>query len=352
VSATLPDRVLNRTLLARQHMLSRVDMPALAMTEHLVGLQAQDTLPPYLSLWSRLVDFDPAVVSQALGDRTAVRVLLMRGTIHLVTPEDCRVLRPLVQPMLDKITRNSQASRGARDVPRDELATAGRAVLADGPMPFKVLGERLAERFPGYPAGHLANSVREMLPLVQVPPRGQWKQPGGVVYETAETWLGAELSTSPDQQQAVRRFLRAFGPASTADVTTWSGMTGTKAWLEPMKDELVDYRDESGRRLVDLAGLPLADPDTPAPVRLLGKYDNLWLSHAARTRVTAPDVRPRWMGVNGGVGNTVFVDGMLEGLWRLTDSGSVDVEVFRRLTRAERADLDAEVGAVEQFLSR
>ena len=326
-------------------------MGPLAMVEHLIGLQAQDVLPPYLSLWSRLVDFDPVEVSDALADRRVVRILLMRGTIHLVTAADCLLLRPLVQDMLDKITRTSQVSRDAVGVPREELAAAGRKVLADGPLPFRALGELLEDRFPGYPARALANTVREMLPLVQVPPRGMWKQPGGVVYETAETWLGSDLAAEPDARDVVRRYLRAFGPATAADVTAWSRVTGMRPVLDAMRDELVVHRDANGKQLYDLEGLPVADPEVPAPVRLLGKYDNLWLSHADRTRVTTPENRKRWMGVNGGVGNTVFVDGMLEGLWREAD-GRVEVDLFRKLTRAERQELDAEVAALETFLTR
>jgi Winged helix DNA-binding domain len=357
----LNQRVLNRSLLKRQHLLARVRMPALAMTEHLIGLQAQDPLPPYLSLWNRLDGFDPDEISTALTDRTAVRVLLMRGTIHLVTAADCRELRPLVQPMLDKITRNSEASKGAQNAPRDELASAAHDVLGEGALSLKALGERLAERFPGYPASHLANSAREMLPLVQVPPRGLWKQSGGVVYQTATTWLGWGMNDapdmdgpdmdSPDMREVVRRYLRAFGPASAADVTAWSRVTGAKAVLDSMSDELVPYIDDAGKPLVDLAGLSLADADEHAPVRLLGKYDNVWLSHAGRNRVTDPDKRKRWMGANGGVSNTVFVDGMLEGLWRLTDDRLVDLELFRKLTRSERKELDSEVAAAESFLS-
>ena len=75
----LSARALNRTLLQRQHLLERTSMGALEMTEHLLGLQAQEPLPPYLSLWSRIRDFDPEPLSQALEDRTAVRLLLMRG---------------------------------------------------------------------------------------------------------------------------------------------------------------------------------------------------------------------------------------------------------------------------------
>jgi hypothetical protein len=135
-------------------------------------------------------------------------------------------------------------------------------------------------------------------------------------------------------------------------VTAWSGVTGMRAVFDSLP-ELVRFRDEDGRVLFDLEGLPLAEEDAPAPVRLLGRYDNVWLSHARRDRVTPdPEKRRSWMGVNGGNASTVFVDGVLEGLWRVTDSGSVDVRVFRPLTRSEQAELDVEVGAVEDLLRR
>ena len=54
-------------------------------------------------------------------------------------------------------------------------------------------------------------------------------------------------------------------------------------------------------------GQPRPDAEVPAPVRFLADFDNLTLSHADRTRVAEPEKRQRWMGRNGGVGNTVFV---------------------------------------------
>ncbi len=347
----LSERVLNRTLLQRQHLLERSSLSALEMVEHVLGLQAQDVLPPYISLWSRIEGFDPMELSELLSRREAVRLLLMRGTIHLVSATDALTLRPFVQPMLDKVATSATWGRHTADLAYADLAAAGRSALEDGPLTPKALGLALAARFPGYEPGHLANTVRAMLPLVQLPPRGLWKRSGGQTYEPAESWLGAELRADLDPRDVVRRYLRAFGPAAAADFTTWSGVTGTRAVLGSMKDEIRTYRDEAGRALVDLDGLPLADPDTPAPVRLLGQYDNLWLSHADRARVTEPGNRKRWMGPNGGVGNTVFVDGMLEGLWRQVD-GSVEVELFRSLTKAETRDLGEEVSGLAAFLSR
>lgn len=343
--------VLNRTLLARQHLLEPSPMAPLAMVRHLLGLQAQAPLPPYLSLRARLADFDPLTLSDAIADRRLVRVLLMRGTVHAVDPADAATLRPLVQPMLDRLTRTSGASKAAAEVPRDALVAAGHEVLADGGLAVTRLGEDLAARFPGVPARALANTLRETTPLVQVPPRGLWRRSGGVVYDTLANWAGPLPEPAP-VTEVLRRYLRAFGPATAADVAAWSRMTGVAGILADIDDELVRYRTDTGRDVVDLAGLELVDPDTPAPVRLLGQYDNVWLSHAARDRVTAPEARRRWMGVNGGVASTVFVDGWLAGLWRPAPSGSIDVELFSRITRAQRRELDAEVAAVESFVQR
>ena len=84
----LSARQLNRTLLLRQHLLDRTDATPHEMVRHLVGLQAQENLPPYLSLAARLTSFDPYDVTRGLEDRSLVRFLTMRGTVHLVSVRD------------------------------------------------------------------------------------------------------------------------------------------------------------------------------------------------------------------------------------------------------------------------
>lgn len=346
----LGPRDLNRTLLARQHLLTRVGLPALDMVEHLIGLQGQDNLPPYLSLAARIEDFDPHELSDGLAAGAAVRLLSMRGTIHVLVPDDALSLRRWVQPALDQASRSNQLNRPARDVPVPDVVAATRRLLAEGPLPVKELGDRLAEAFPGVPGSALGHVARERVALVQLPPRGLWQRSGGVVYQTVENHLGRP-TTEVDARALVRRYLRAFGPATAADMTTWSRVTRLGPVFASMADELEVLECEDGRRRYDVPGAPRVDGDVPAPVRLLGTYDNLWLSHADRSHVLSEDARTRWMGANGGNGQAVFVDGFMAGLWWWRD-GRVEVDVPGRLTRQQRAELADEIDRVTALMSR
>jgi hypothetical protein len=99
---TLTPRALNRALLARQFLLRRAEVPVAEAVQHLLGLQAQAPMPPYYGLWSRLQDFDPHELGRMLNDREAVRMTLMRGTVHVVTAPDALLLRPLLQPVIER----------------------------------------------------------------------------------------------------------------------------------------------------------------------------------------------------------------------------------------------------------
>jgi hypothetical protein len=102
VTHVLGRRALNRATLDRQLLLRRSELPVVDAVRRLAGLQAQTPHTWYVGLWSRLTDFTPAQAAELLVDRSLIRIALMRSTIHLVTPEDARALRPLLQPVLDR----------------------------------------------------------------------------------------------------------------------------------------------------------------------------------------------------------------------------------------------------------
>ncbi|HET6774077.1 MAG TPA: winged helix DNA-binding domain-containing protein [Acidimicrobiales bacterium] len=335
----LTERALNRALLDRQMLLERSSRPVADTVRHLVGLQAQAPWSPYHALWSRLDPFDPHELGAMLTDRRAVRIAIMRSTVHLVTAEDCRFLRPLHAAFLERALLTSTWRTGLDDLDLGAVVAAGRALVEEQPLTFRELGVRLVERWPERDPATLAQAVRALAPLVQLPPRAVWGRTGQVVVTTAEHWLGAPLDEGAALDEMVLRYLAAFGPASVMDVQAWSGLTRLKEVTDRLGDRVRRFRNEAGRELLDLPDAPRPDPDTPAPVRFLPDYDNVVLSHADRSRIVDDDVRRRVQRVDQVLPGTVLVDGRVAAMWsvdRAKGAAALVVTPLRPLTGTER----------------
>jgi hypothetical protein len=339
-------RALNRAMLARQLLLARSEMSALDTIEHLVGMQAQAPFAPYYGLWSRLDGFTGAELSGLLTDRKVVRIVLMRGTIHLVSAADCHRLRPLVQPVLDRGLTSAVHAKPLADVDVAAVVDAARTLLdAEALTPAEV-GARLAEQWPDVPPPALTEAARSLLPLVQVPPRALWQRSGQVRLTTASAWLGKPRGKRLTIDDVVLRYLAAFGPACAADVQTWSGLTRLGEVLERLSPRLATFKSERGQALYDLPDAPRPDPDTPAPVRLVAPFDNILLSHGERTRIIGDEHRKRlFSGKNGVFPGTVLVDGFVAGTWELLGKGestSLRVQPYVRLRGKTLNEIKAE----------
>ncbi|GAB2605348.1 winged helix DNA-binding domain-containing protein [Streptomyces capparidis] len=310
----LGERALGRALLARQMLVERQRLSARAALEHLVGMQAQAPSPPYTGLWTRLVDFRAEELSTLIAERRAVRIVLMRGTIHLVTAADALAIRPWVQPMLDRALRGG-FGRALADLDHAELAALARELVEKEPLTYRRLGELLRERWPDRDPADLGNAARCLLPLVQVPPRGLWGRSGPAAHTTAESWLGRPLQEQARPEELVLRYLAAFGPATARDAQAWCGLTRLREVLDRLRPRLLTFRGEDGRELFDLPDAPRPDPDTPVPPRFLPPFDNLLLSHADRGRVISDRGRARLFTKNAVFPGTVLVDGMAAGTW-------------------------------------
>jgi hypothetical protein len=357
-SDVLSLRALNRALLDRQMLLRRSPLPdagpradrVIETVEHLVGMQAQAPFPPYYGLWSRLAGFRPADLAELILDRRVVRIALMRGTIHLVSARDCMTLRPLVQPVLDR-GLNAIFGKQTEGVDTVALAAAGRVLLEQSPRTFSELGSLLSEQWPGHSANALAQSVRALVPLVQVPPRAVWGAAGQSAHTSAEAWLGRPVDSNPSLERLVIRYLAAFGPATVRDIQAWSGLTRLREPVERLRPGLRTFRDEQGNEMFDLSEAPRPDPATPAPVRLVAEFDNLVLAHADRTRVISPQNRERLFTANGIFPGTVLVDGFVLGIWRITRSRGAAVLTIEMFEPIARRDRDAITSEGERLLA-
>ena len=345
----LTERQLNRATLARQLLLERVDMAPGDAVDHLVGMQAQSPRDPYIALWSRLVAFEPDELALLIWERRAVRVPIMRTTLHLVSARDCLAHVTKFAPLLARTLRGTAWGKAVADLDLEELVRAGRDVLDEHPRTNAELGGVLAERWPGRDPAALAWAVHYLTPLVQIPPRGVWGQSGRATWATVDAWLGRAPDPPGPPDELVLRYLGAFGPATVADARKWSGLTGLREVFERLRPQLRTSRDERGRELFDLSDAPRPDPDTPAPPRFLPEYDNLLLSHDDRSRFATSRVGLTPNPGEGGAVGSLLVDGTFRGLWRLNDEADAAVlriQLTTRLPRAEQAAVREEASGL------
>jgi hypothetical protein len=169
---------------------------------------------------------------------------------------------------------------------------------------------------------------------------------------TLEAWLGKPM-LRPSPEKLVRRYLRAFGPASVADARAWSGVTNLAPVFERLRPQLVTFRDDRGAELFDLADAPRPPEDTPAPPRFLPVYDNVTLGFANRDRIirggpAKPPPENAWV-------KTFLVDGFVAGFWNFVEdkkTATLTLAPFGKLTRGDKAALAREGRALLRFAAR
>ena len=346
----LSRRTLNRTLLARQLLLERVHRPALEVVEHLVGMQAQEPIDPYVGLWTRIESFDPSELSGAIEQREAVRMGHLRGTLHLVTARDALAQYPILADVMARSWKSSPFIKQLVGIDIGAVLARARELLEERPMTPSELGAALAPEWPGRDAPSLAYAARFLLPLVQAPPRGLWGRTGRPTNTTAESWLGAPMATEPSIDDLVIRYLAVFGPATVADMRVWSWLTGLRDVVDRLRPRLRTFRDDAGRELFDVEDGLIADEEIPAPIRFLPQYDNVFLSHDDRSRILSDAVSVPDLAWRGGV----LVDGFVAAAWRIDRErgrATITVTLAQPVTPDQRVEIEAEGERLLAFLA-
>ncbi len=355
----LSHRALNRATLARQHLLARTAGPVTATIEAVGGLQAQEPASPYVAVWSRQEGFAAVELDAAFADRTVVKTTFMRATLHAVTAADYGRCLLAVLPR----------DRGVRRVDRGSAPTeaelapvlAATAAFATEPRSLAELQAHLETLRGDRPPVELVWWLRRWAPLLHAPQAGTpWSFSRRPRFVDAFAWL-PDLELAPRDAAlaaTIRRYLGAFGPASAADITAWSGIP--VGLLRPSLDaslasgELERFRTEGGRELFDLAGASRPDPDVEAPPRLLAMWDSVLLAHADRTRVISDADRRVVIAQNGDTLPTFLVDGEVAGLWwaDVATGGrtTIVIEPFRPIPAAARAALESEADRLRSFV--
>lgn len=310
-------------------------LPASALTDAVRPVGLQDTPPrnAAVAAAARVDALTPEIWSRALEEtKELVELWAMRGSPHVVAADDLLVFTAGLLPddeaaTLYRITSDLAPVVAESGVPALELVERLRArtheVLDGSELTKRELGmalapavpEALRERLEGETAWGSYDGVSALALTVAriVAHRGAFliapRSGNELSLVRTDQWLGGDLpSAEPGEARAelVRRFLRAFGPATPEDLAWWateltsdrSARIELEKWARRLwglvEAELEEVEGEDGARAFVLAADAgrLGSPPTPDGVRLLPPHDPFLMLRDRETLVPKP-LHPR-----------------------------------------------------------
>ena len=342
---------LNRATLVRQLLVERASLRVPEAVRRLVAIQAQQPASPYVALWNRVADFDPAELDRAFADGEVVKASLLRVTLHAVHAEDHGPFRSALEPTFRSVRFGPRqlALTGLTAEELDALVIAAPAFAAE-PRTNAEAEAWMEAVVPGRSPKAVWRAVRRYAPIRHVPTGGPWSFGPRPAHVSA-----AFPAVDPDDAEAhagalqavVRRYLAAYGPASMPDASQFLMIAKplARAALAALADELDVVDGPDGQPRYDLPGLPRPPADLPVPPRLLGMWDSVLLAHADRTRIVPTEFKALVTRKNGDVLPTLLVDGRVVGVWRTVDDG-IEASAFEKLSKAAWAGLADEAAAL------
>jgi len=311
-----------------------------------------------LQLWARNHAITPAAVNDALWKkRSLVKTSLMRQTLHLVPTEDF----PLYIAANRRTRVNSTFSIMARlKITRDEADALSELILdalKAGPLPRPAITAAVRPKV----SKRVHAWMDKVFSIVRLPVfEGRVCYGPGEGNETTlvrtEQWLPPQEPVEEVQAQAelLRRYLRAYGPATLKDFAHWSGISMAEVRaLRPLVDAEVAEYDGVLVLREDMKALQSAS-FSQSSVHLLPYFDVYLLAHRFKEHFLKPQFYKRVYRNQGWISPVVLIDGEIAGVWSYKLSpkaAEIEVELFARVgsrTRTQIKDRAAELADLFQ----
>jgi hypothetical protein len=343
----------------------------------LVGLHATDPATVYLSARARLPDFTVGDLDAALYERRSLaRILGMRRTMFVV-PLD---LAAVVDASCTKSLVAGERKRTAQLLEAEGIAdgdefigkacAATLAVLEQGqPLAGRAITPivdelqqqvLLAEGKPYEARTSITNRILLQLAIegriVRTRPLGSWLS-SQYRWTTAERWFTEpwpQLAPATARAELVRRWLRAYGPGTTADIAWWTKWTkrDVVAALSDIDAVAVTAEPAPGAPAEPAWVLPDDVDGDPAvdgqAVTLLPSLDSSIMGWKQREWYLGPH-GPRLFDRNGNAGPTILVDGAVVGGWAQLAGGRVITRLLQPVDAAVRRRIAAGADALTEW---
>lgn len=356
-------RMMGRLRLASQRLAGDGADSVPELVRWMTAMQAQDLPAALWAVGVRVPGAGITDVRAAIDAGTVVRSWPMRGTLHLVAPEDLRWMLDLTAERLTRsiAARHRQLEITWADVEKARDLALDR-MLADGPISrarlFKVF-EDGGQPTQGQRGIHLLGSLCRHGWLVLGPLAGNQQ-----LIAAFDTWIPSSRSLEREEALAefLRRYFRSHGPATLRDFAWWTQLplTEVRAAFGHVRDELVELEFEGTSYWLSPEVAALLDSGLPSArsVHLLPGFDEFVLGYTDRSLVLAPEHSDLIVpGGNGVFKKTVVASGKVVGTWVLQGTGpraAVVPELFdeaRPLGPAAQAALVKAANRYMRFLA-
>lgn len=324
------------------------------------GAQAQVGSAARISLATRVHGLTDARVRAAVDrDRMLVKTWTVRGTLHLVPARDLPLFVAALGPTRRKRAGNWLERCGMSARTLDALTLDIVEALADGPLNRRQIAERVGDAHGAQARRLLENSWGGVfhcvtnLGLVCFGPAIA----GQTTFVRIDQWLGAPLAAADPaaaEAELARRFVRAYGPATSGDFTYWAGLYAPDArrmW-ERIESELAPVTVEGRPAFVHARLEPPAARTGPPHARLLPNFDAFLLGHRDKDACVEPRRYKKVFKNAGWISPVVLLEGRVAGTWSLERTGEwlvARIAAFAPLDRAARTAVAAEAQELGAF---
>jgi hypothetical protein len=297
------------------------------VTRRLCGLHAQVMSAGELIAATRVDGLSADAIQTALWqDRGLVKMWLLRGTLHLINSDDF----PLYVAALSTLKHYRRASwqkyHGVNNEELDAIIEAVQTILTDVGITREQLADKLAERT-GNP--RLAELLRSGWGSILKPVAFQGylcfgaSEGQNVTFVQPQHWLGewAAVDSQVALQTIMRRYLTAYGPATSDDFGRWFGAepsVAKKLLKAPgLKDEVEEVQVGDWKGWMLAADVPTVRAMKPQrTVRLLPYFDAYTIGATRDCEyILAAEHKIRVYRPQGWISPVVLVDGQMVGVW-------------------------------------
>jgi hypothetical protein len=347
--------------LRRHHLLDQPPADAVTICRDMCGVQAQVVSAAYLQLWTRNHAITRAEVEDALWKkRTLIKTSLMRQTLHLIPTDEFPIYIAALKQCRRAGALRVMARCGITPEEGEALTPMIMEALAAGPLGRAAIAAAIRPKVSKRVRYFMENSWSH----VRVPvAEGLICYGGGegnqVVFIRVDQWLPKlkvrNISSTEAQCELLRKYSRAYGPATLHDFSHWAGIPMREVTpLRPLlAAELAEVPGDSKSFLLreDVAVMNNCS-ETEACIRLLPIFDSYLLAHREKDHLLSARHYKRVYRNQGWISPVVLIDGAVAGVWSHKVQNKklfIEIEPLSKLSKAAKAGIEREAESLAQY---